>query len=238
MRRSGKSTLLKEIKTSFYKNKTVYYFNFEDEHLINFTVEDFNLLYETFIELFGKHKTFFFDEIQNIKGWELFVRRMYDRGFKFILTGSNSSMLSRELGSRLTGRYISIELYPFSFKEYLLFKKITPPPHILTEERALIKSAFNDYLKNGGIPEYLIYNNNELLKTLYENILYRDILVRYGLNDEKSLKELAHYIFSNYATEISYNKLKAMLNVGSLNTVKNYVHYLENSYLVFTIPKY
>ncbi|MCK5698522.1 MAG: ATP-binding protein [Candidatus Aenigmarchaeota archaeon] len=238
MRRSGKSTLLKEIKTGFYKDKTIYYFNFEDEHLINFTVEDFNLLYEAFVELFGKHKTFFFDEIQNIKGWELFVRRMYDRGFKFILTGSNSSMLSRELGSRLTGRYISIELYPFSFKEFISFKEIVIPDHILTEERALIKSAFNDYLKNGGIPEYLIYNNNELLKTLYENILYRDILVRYGLNDEKSLKELAHYIFSNYATEISYNKLKAMLNVGSLNTVKNYIHYLENSYLVFTVPKY
>lgn len=238
MRRSGKSTLLKEIKNNFYKNKTIYYFNFEDEHLINFTVDDFNLLYETFVELFGKHKTFFFDEIQNIKGWELFVRRMYDRGFKFILTGSNSSMLSRELGSRLTGRYISIELYPFSFKEYLSFKNRKIPQHILTEDRAMIKSAFNEYLKNGGIPEYLIYNNNEILKTLYENILYRDILVRYGLNDEKSLKELAHYIFSNYATEISYNKLKAMLNLGSLNTVKNYVHYLENSYLVFTIPKY
>ncbi len=238
LRRSGKSTLLKEIKNNFYKNEIVYYFNFEDEHLVNFNVEDFNLLYETFVELFGKHKIFFFDEIQNIKGWELFVRKMYDRGFKFILTGSNSSMLSRELGSRLTGRYISIELHPFSFKEFLSFKNIKVPKHILTEDRALIKNAFNNYLKNGGIPEYLIYNNNELLKTLYENILYRDILVRYGLNDEKSLKELALYLFSNYGTEISYNKLKAMLNVGSLNTVKNYVHYLENSYLIFTIPKY
>ncbi len=238
LRRSGKSTLLKEIKNNFYKNEIVYYFNFEDEHLVNFNVEDFNLLYETFVELFGKHKIFFFDEIQNIKGWELFVRKMYDRGFKFILTGSNSSMLSRELGSRLTGRYISIELQPFSFKEFLSFKNIKVPKHILTEDRALIKNAFNNYLKNGGIPEYLIYNNNELLKTLYENILYRDILVRYGLNNEKSLKELALYLFSNYGTEISYNKLKAMLNVGSLNTVKNYVHYLENSYLIFTIPKY
>ena len=238
LRRSGKSTLLKEIKNNFYKNEIVYYFNFEDEHLVNFNVEDFNLLYETFVELFGKHKIFFFDEIQNIKGWELFVRKMYDRGFKFILTGSNSSMLSRELGSRLTGRYISIELQPFSFKEFLSFKNIKVPRHILTEDRALIKNAFNNYLENGGIPEYLIYNNNELLKTLYENILYRDILVRYGLNDEKSLKELALYLFSNYGTEISYNKLKAMLNVGSLNTVKNYVHYLENSYLIFTIPKY
>lgn len=238
LRRSGKSTLLKEIKNNFYKNEIVYYFNFEDEHLVNFNVEDFNLLYETFVELFGKHKIFFFDEIQNIKGWELFVRKMYDRGFKFILTGSNSSMLSRELGSRLTGRYISIELQPFSFKEFLSFKNIKVPRHILTEDRALIKNAFNNYLENGGIPEYLIYNNNELLKTLYENILYRDILVRYGLNDEKSLKELALYLFSNYGTEISYNKLKAMLNLGSLNTVKNYVHYLENSYLIFTIPKY
>ncbi|MCD4702732.1 MAG: ATP-binding protein [Methanosarcinaceae archaeon] len=238
MRRAGKSTLLKQIKKRFYDSETIYYFNFDDERLVNFTVNDFDLLYETFIEVQKKSNVFFFDEIQNIAGWEMFVRRMYDNGFRFIITGSNSSMLSRELGSRLTGRYMSIELFPFSFEEFLCFKNIGCPDVLLTQDRGLIKNAFNEYLSDGGIPEYLMYKNEDLLAILYENILYRDIFARYNLNDESSLLELAHYLFSNYSTEISYNKLRSMLGLGSVNTVKNYLKYMENSYLAFTIPKY
>jgi predicted AAA+ superfamily ATPase len=238
LRRSGKSTLLKQIHKNFYGNEPVYYFNFEDERLIDFEVEDFNLLYETFIELFGKSQVFFFDEIQNVEGWEHFVRRMYDRGFKFIITGSNSSLLSRELGTKLTGRYVGLELYPFSFLEFLKFKGISFSKEPLTEERGLIKGAFNEYLEKGGIPEYLRFENAELLKTLYENILYKDILVRYGLGDEKALRELSLYLFSNYASEINYSKLQKLLGLGSANTVKSYIGYLENSYMVFTVPKY
>lgn len=237
LRRSGKSTLLKEIHQYLFNGKTVYYFNFEDERLINFTATDFNHLYETFLELLGPDKVFFFDEIQNVQGWELFVRRMYDKGSKFIITGSNSSMLSRELGTRLTGRYIAIELFPFSFKEYINSNHIDIPDILLTEDKASIKKTFNKYLRYGGIPEYLRYRNDLILKTLYENILYKDIFARYGLNNEKTLKELSFYLFSNYASEISYNKLRTMLDV-SINTVKSYMGYLENSYLIFSIPRY
>jgi predicted AAA+ superfamily ATPase len=238
MRRSGKSTLLKEIRNNFFRDKQVYYLNFEDERLIGFSAGDFNLLYETFIELFGKHRVFFFDEIQNIEGWEHFVRRMYDKGFKFVITGSNSSLLSRELGSKLTGRYVGVELFPFSFGEFLKFRNIPVSEKPLTEERGLIRGAFNEYLEKGGIPEYLRFENSELLKTLYDNILYRDILVRYGLGEEKAFRELALYLFSNYTSEINYSKLQKLLGLGSANTVKNYVGYLENSYMVFTIPRY
>lgn len=238
LRRSGKSTLLKQVRKNFYGDELVYYLNFEDERLIGFEVGDFNLLYETFIELFGKSRVFFFDEVQNVEGWEYFVRRMYDRGFKFIITGSNSSLLSRELGTKLIGRYVGLELYPFSFREFLTFKSIPSPKEPLTEERGLIKGAFNEYLEKGGIPEYLRFENTEILKTLYENILYKDILVRYGLGDEKALRELALYLFSNYSSEINYSKLQKMLDLGSANTVKSYINYLENSYMVFTIPKY
>jgi predicted AAA+ superfamily ATPase len=238
LRRSGKSTLLKQIYKNFCQNELVYYFNFEDERLIEFEVGDFNLLYETFIELFGEGKIFFFDEIQNVDEWEYFVRRMYDRGFKFIITGSNSSLLSRELGTKLTGRYVGLELYPFSFREFLKFKNISFSKEPLTEERGLIKATFNEYLQKGGIPEYLRYENSELLKTLYENILYKDILVRYGLGDEKALRELALYLFSNYSSELNYSKLQKMLGLGSANTVKNYIGYLENSYMVFILSKY
>ena len=237
LRRSGKSTLLKEIHRYYFDGETIYYFNFEDERLMDFTASDFNLLYETFVELMGECKTFFFDEIQNVTGWELFVRRMHDRGFKFVITGSNSSMLSKELGTRLTGRYIGLELFPFSFNEFLDFHGINVPDILLVEDRATIKKQFSDYLQHGGIPEYLKYDNELILKTLYDNILYKDIFARYRLNDEKTLKELSFYLFSNYGNEISYNKLRIMLGV-SINTVKNYIGYLENSYLVFSVPRY
>ena len=118
LRRAGKSTLLSQIIKKYFK-KDYYYLNFEDERLLRFSVEDFNSLYEIFMELFGESKTFFFDEIQNVPKWELFVRRIQDKGNKVYVTGSNASLLSRELGTKLTGRYIMVELFPFSFCEYL-----------------------------------------------------------------------------------------------------------------------
>jgi predicted AAA+ superfamily ATPase len=239
VRRSGKSTLLKEIYHTYYQDKIIYYFNFEDERLLKFTVDDFNLLYETFLELLGDSTLFFFDEIQVIPHWEAFVRRMYNSGCKFFITGSNSSMLSKEMGTKLTGRSIAITLYPFSFTECLLLHNIQPKnPVLLTDERAQLKKEFNTYLEKGGFPEYRLYNNNQMLKDLYENILYRDVIARYHIADEKTLKELSFYLFSNYGKEISYNQLKNLLKTGSANTIKNYIEYLENAYLVFSVPKY
>lgn len=235
LRRVGKSTLLAQIMRNFYKNKC-YYFNFEDERLLNFTSQDFNLLYETLIELFGEKKVFFLDEIQNIKGWENFVRRMQDKKFKFFVTGSNASLLSKELGTKLTGRFISYNLYPFDFKEYLDFKKIKLAKNWLytTRQRAEIKNLFNQYLKQGGMPEYLKYKEKEILKKVYEDILYRDIVARYDIKQTKSLRELALYFSSNLSNLFSYNNLKKFLKLGSANTVKKFVDYLENSFLFFT----
>ncbi|MEM2138623.1 MAG: ATP-binding protein [Candidatus Woesearchaeota archaeon] len=239
IRRSGKSTLLKQIKKKFYNNNVTYYFNFEEERLLGFSVEHFDLLYQALLEIYGKSKIFFFDEIQNIKGWELFVRRMHDRGFKFFITGSNSSMLSKELGTRLTGRYIPLEVYPFSFREFLNFKKIDYKKNVLTtEKKAFIRSCFIEYVEKGGFPEILLYNSSEALKILYDNIIYRDILVRYGINDEKTMRDLSLFLFSNHSKNFSYNNLKKILNVGSPNTIKSYLSYLENSYLLFSINKY
>ncbi|MBI5399959.1 ATP-binding protein [Candidatus Saganbacteria bacterium] len=239
MRRTGKSTLLAQIMRQFYHNQ-YYYFNFEDERLTNFKVEDFNALFEILLELFGEQKTFFFDEIQNAQKWELFIRRMQDTGYKFFLTGSNASLLSRELGTKLTGRNITIELYPFSFNEFLAFKGATPGKNVLaiTIERAKIKKYFHEYLKNGGLPEYLKYKDAELLKRGYEDILYRDIVARYEIKEIKSLRELGVYFLSNLASSFAYGKLRQMLQLGSVNTVKNYVEFLENSYVIFTINQF
>src|SRR3989344_6261730 len=126
LRRVGKSTLLAQIAKKYLK-EGYFYVNFEDERLLNFQVQDFDSLHETLIGLFGEKKIFLFDEIQNVLEWERFVRRLHDQGYKFIVTGSNASLLSQELGTRLTGRSMRVELYPFSFREYLLFKKIKIP---------------------------------------------------------------------------------------------------------------
>lgn len=149
IRRCGKSTLLNQAINNFYK-QGVYYLNFEDERLVDFEVADFNSLYEVFLELYGERKVFCFDEIQNVTQWEVFVRRMQNKGYKFIITGSNASLLSKELGTKLTGRCVSIELYPFSFIEYLSFKGYELKKNALsyTTERASIKKHFAEYLRH------------------------------------------------------------------------------------------
>lgn len=240
IRRCGKSTLLNQIMSNFYKKGDTYYLNFEDERLVDFTVDDFNSLYETFLELYGKRKVFLFDEIQNVPKWEVFVRRMQDQGFKFFITGSNASLLSKELGTKLTGRSVSIELYPFSFEEFLFFKGYQLKKNTLsyTEERATLKKYFSEYLKNGGMPEYLKYQDPVLLKGVYEDILYRDIVARHEIKQVKTLRELGLYLLSNLGSLFSYNNLKKILGVGSMNTIKSYVDFMENSFLVCLVNKF
>lgn len=238
IRRCGKSTLLHQIQA---KNKEKdYYLNFDDERLVDFSVSDFQLLYEIFIELYGKQSTFYFDEIQNIDKWERFVRRLYDSGNKIYITGSNASMLSRELGTHLTGRYIQNELFPFSFSEYLKFKniKIDDKTIYTTEGKATLKREYVNYTKQGGFPEYIKNKTPQYLKTLYENILYRDVLVRNKLLNEKELRELVHYIASNITKPASYSSLSKIINVKHTQTVKQYLQYLQNTYLIFLVNRY
>ena len=239
LRRVGKSTLLAQLAHQLGE-AAFYYVNFEDERLLGFQVDDFNLLYAQLLELFGEHKIFLIDEVQNIPRWEQFVRRFIDMGFKFYITGSNASLLSRELGSRLTGRYLPIELFPFSFREFLAFCHYSPPsqPLLTTVERAALQRHLDDYLRRGGIPDPLKYPELPLLRTLYDDVIYRDIAARYQITEVSVLKELAYYLMSNPTAAISFNKLKERFHLGSVNTVKNYVDYLENSWLLFTINVY
>ncbi|MBI2644558.1 ATP-binding protein [Candidatus Uhrbacteria bacterium] len=239
LRRVGKSTLMAQAVRK-YLTDDFYFINFEDERLLNFHVGDFDLLYETLVSLFGEKKTFLFDEIQNVPQWERFVRRFHDQGYKFIVTGSNASLLSQEFGTRLTGRSIRIELYPFSFKEFLSFKRISIPDTtvLTTREKGQLLKLTDDYLTSGGIPDALKYPELAIHKTLYDDVLYRDIATRYNIDNVKELKELAFYLISNTAALISYNKLKELLKLGSVNTIKNYIGYLESSWLFFVVNKY
>jgi predicted AAA+ superfamily ATPase len=208
--------------------------------LVKFKVEDFQVLFETFIELFGLQKTFYFDEIQNIAGWELFVRRLHDYGNKVFITGSNATMLSRELGTHLTGRFIRHELYPFSFSEFLIFKgkKITADDFYQTEKKSEIQAFFSEFFISGGFPAYLKNNTDVYLKSLYETILYRDVLVRNKLTSEKELLELVYYLASNVTKLTSYNSLAKTLGVKNASTIKNYLQYIQNTYLIFQVSKF
>ncbi len=239
IRRVGKSTLLAQIAHTHLENN-YYFVNFEDERLLSFTAGQFDRLHEALISLFGDKKIFLFDEIQNVPEWERFVRRLHDQGYQFIITGSNSSLLSQELGTRLTGRSLRYELFPFSFSEYLQFHGVLSPvtTTLTTRERGTLLKHSREYLFNGGIPDALKYPKLDILKTLYDDVLYRDIAARYRIDNVKSLQELAFYLVSNPTSEISYNKLKTNLKLGSVNTVKKYISYLENAWLFFTINKY
>lgn len=239
IRRCGKSTLMRQILKKHYEGH-VYYVDFEDERFVNFTTQDFNLLHEVLIEIYGVKQIFFFDEIQNIEDWERFVRRIHRGKNKVFITGSNASLLSSELSTRLTGRHIVVELLPFSFKEYLHYyhATYTEKSFSITQEKAVLKRHFNEYLASGGMPEYLEHKNPLVLQNVYENILYKDVIARYDVKEIKALRELALTLLSNIGAPLSYTKLKNNLSLGSVNTVKNYIHYLENAYLVFTLDRY
>src|SRR3989338_5173477 len=234
VRRCGKSTVLQHIRTD-----NCYYINFDDDRLINFTVDDFQLMYDILIELFGQKKIFIFDEIQNVQGWERFVRRLHNEKMKIYISGSNSNMLSTELGTRLTGRNVSLSMFPFSFSEYLELKELSHrTANITSSERALLKRAYNDYITEGGFPKYLITKKEDYLRTLYENIIYRDIITRYKLTYEKTIKQTTYYIASNVGKELSFNTLKKLTGLTSATTIKQYLEYLENSFLAFLVPRY
>jgi len=239
LRRVGKSTLLAQIAHNQLADN-YFFVNFEDERLLNFTADQFDRLHEALISLFGDRKIFLFDEIQNVPEWERFVRRLHDQGYQFIITGSNSSLLGQELGTKLTGRSLRYELFPFSFREYIAFHGVESPKTsvLTTRERGALLKHSREYLVNGGIPDALKYPKLDILKTLYNDVLYRDIAARYGIENVRSLQELAFYLVSNPASEISYNKLKTNLKLGSANTVKKYISYLEDAWLFFTINKY
>lgn len=224
LRRVGKSTLLAQLARQLGQAQ-FYYVNFEDDRFLGFQADDATDLITALLELFGERSNYVLDEIQNVAEWEIFVRRLMDSGAKFYISGSNAAMLSRELGTRLTGRYIPVELFPFSFAEFLRFQGYPAPDlaRLTTADAARLQQHLDEYLQAGGIPEPLKYPEMALSRTLYDDVLYRDIATRYRIDDVRALRELAYFLMSNPAATVSYNKLKEQLELGSVNTVKNYV---------------
>ena len=233
IRRTGKSTLMRQLMKSY---DDFCFLNFDDERLINFEVEDFQTLMLIF-KKYNNSKVVFFDEIQNIYGWERFIRRIFDEGYKIFITGSNAKLLSSELGTHLSGRYIKIELFPFSFIEVLNYNKVNYKI-LSSNNKAKVLSLFDGYLNNGGFPEFIKYKDDEFLKRVYEDIIYKDLIARYQIRNIKQFKNLSQYLFTNFTGELSYNSLRIALGIKSTNTAMEYVSFLEESYLLFELYKY
>lgn len=221
IRRCGKSTLLRFLMEKYAK---IAYFNFEDPRILNFEVSDFSKLEE----IIPKNvEAYFFDEIQNVAQWEIYIRQLHDYEKKIFITGSNASLLSKDLGTRLTGRYLNTELFPFSYQEFLVFEK---------KEANLL--SLTNYLNKGGFPEYLKSNNVEILQNLFKDIVFRDIAIRYGIRNTKTLIDIALFLISNVGKETTYTSLKKTFQVGSTNTVVDYLTWLEDAYLLFFLQKF
>ena len=235
IRRCGKSTLLKQLAKKY---PNYYYFNFEDERLLDFEAKDLNVLYEVFLELYGDYKYFFFDEIQNVYGWEKFVRRLFEDGKKVFITGSNAKLLSSELATTLSGRHLKMELYPFSFKEFLEYEKFSFKDVYDTNERSILVKYFNHYLEYGGFPEVVIDKNKKELEQLYQDVLIKDLIVRFKIRETKIFREIALYFLSNVTAPMSFNNVRKMVGVKSVMTVKNYVDFFEEAYLFFALFKF
>lgn len=222
IRRCGKSTLIRQL---FLNQNDAYYLNFEDPRLIDFELSDFTRLEKLFYE--NNKKWLLLDEVQNINQWELFARSAHEKGIQIIITGSNASLLSRELGTKLTGRYKQLELFPFNYNEFLEFYKKDRSP-----------DSFSEYFDLGGFPEFLEDTDTDYHRTLLRDIVTRDIAVRRHLTNETQILRLAVHLLSNIGKDFSYNKLSNLLEIKSVRTVIDYCDYLQQSYLIDLVPMY
>jgi uncharacterized protein len=239
LRRCGKSTLLQQISMSRSPHDHLY-FNFDDERLTGFTADDFQALLEVSIELFGTKGHLYFDEIQNVPGWEVFINRMLREGHCTYITGSNAHLLSSELGTYLTGRHTDIELYPFSFTEYLQAQHMDIPTEGIysTEEKALFLRAFKEYLTCGGMPEVVVHKNEAILTQVVNDIIHRDIVTRHNIRKTAELKNVIRFLIANTANAITYRSIQNNFRIKSANTIQKYIDYAEETYLLFSVHKY
>jgi predicted AAA+ superfamily ATPase len=239
IRRSGKSSMLFLLKEKMNLSDAEFcYFNFDDERVVADTSILENL-YNLHIEVYGNEPVLFFDEIQNVENWEKFVNRMYEKGAKIFVTGSNAKLLSSEIASSLTGRNKQIELFPFSFNEYLRYQKKSYSLNQLTsKDKALLINEFNSYFETGGFPLVVKENDLELINSYFQDILYRDIVSRYRLSQVDEIKQIGLYFASNVGKLFSYSTLQKISGIKSLSSIKDYLFYYEQSYLFFYLKKF
>lgn len=236
LRRSGKSTLC---FLALEKAGVHYaYVNFDDERLVKITAEELNDVLEVLYKVYGDFTHLFIDEIQNIPEWYLFVNRLLRTGMHVLLTVSNAKLLSGELATHLTGRSRKIELYTLSFREYCSLHNVDTE-EATTKAVALRRAAFDDYLREGGFPELTILRDKRAyVAELVDNILRRDIELRYKIQHKSALEQIAQCLLDTAPSIVSASGLQETFAIRSLQTVKNYISYLRQAYLLIGLHKY
>ena len=251
IRRTGKSYMMyqqiKQLEMDGVPLSQIVYVNFEDERLLEMTADDLNMILEIGLEISGvDHKPYlFFDEIQNIDGWEKFVRRVADMKYRVNITGSNSKMLSREIASTLGGRFVIMNIYPYSFSEYLLAygKDEDYLGTISTKAKADVIALYNEYVAYGAFPELVeIRNKRAFLSSIYQTVYLGDIITRNKITNDFAIKLILKKIAESVTKPLSYNRLTNILKSSGTSlgkqTVINYVGYMKDSYLLFVLHNY
>ena len=235
VRRSGK-TIFSHL---LLEGKNMAFVNFDDERLAFLRKEELNTVVKALYEVYGDFRYLLLDEVQNVEGWELLVNRLQRNGMNIVVTGSNARLLSREFSTYLTGRHVKMEIFPFSFREFLMWKGLDfKEPD--TRSSSLLKRNLEEYMDIGGFPE-VVKNpdiRNSYLASLYSSIISRDIVERRSIRFTRTFRELAMTALSSFSRMVSYNKLKNTHGLKSVHTAKNYLEYLEEAYLMFTLEKY
>ena len=246
MRRAGKSYLLyqqmQKLLAKGVKPQEMLYINFEDERLSGMNSSDLNLLLETHLEMYGTKPILFLDEIQNIKGWEKFARRLADTKHRVYITGSNAKMLSRDIQTTLGGRYIAVDVYPYNFKEYLNASNtdFSGKSIFSTQGKARVLRKFNDYFRFGGLPESLMFSSKrDYLTGIYQKIYLGDIAARHSIDNLFALRILFKKLAESVKQPISYNRIANTVSSAgakvSTNTIINYIDHAKDAWLIIPV---
>ncbi len=235
VRRSGKSTLC--FNALHVAHVQYGYINFDDDRLAHAVVEDLDNILEVAYKVYGNFTHLFLDEVQNVQGWHLFANRLLRQGIRLIITGSNAKLLSGELATHLTGRHHVIRLYPFSFQDYCAYHKVETQ-HLTTKKTAVLRQAFDDYLKLGGFPELTLdVDSSDYINDLVNAIINRDIGQRFRLVNKANFEQLAQHIMNISPTQYT-QKWGEPFQIKSVNTLKSYIGYLQQAFLLLGLHKY
>lgn len=232
-RRAGKSVYAMQILSG----KNYAYLNFDDNQLLAGFNED--SVMQALSEVYPGYEYLLLDEVQNLTSWDVWVSKLYRRGVNLVITGSNANLLSSEMATLLTGRYVEILILPFSMNETLKYKGVSLKPN-LPNQKATLSVEMEDYLVKGGYPEIL--NNRDIeqgyLSVLFDSIVLKDVAKRHKIRKTTELYDLADYLISNYSNQLSYNEIAEGLSIGSVNTVKKFCDFLAEPYLFYFLPRF
>ena len=232
-RRVGKSTQA----LLMLRDRNFAYLNFDSQQLLN--AWDANLVMRMLDDVYPGYKYLLLDEVQNLDAWDLWVSELYRQGKNLVITGSNAKMLSSEMATALTGKYLKVEMLPFSLEEFFDWNKLDLRM-LNPEQQADASALMDDYMRNGGYPEVVASRQltRTYLDTLFDSIVWKDVAKRHNVRNVTDLNDLALYLVSNFCNPVSANELTEELGFSSVNTTKKYMDYLHEPYLFYYLPRY